>query len=225
MRCRWDEIGKRYYEAGADRGVVYPVQSDGLYTKGAPWNGLIGVTESPSGAEAKPLWANNHKYLTLISAEEYGGTIKAYTSPDEFAECDGTAQPVKGVKLGQQKRKPFGFCYRTLLGNDTENEKHGYVLHLVYGAQASPTDKEHNTLDDDPDAIEMSWEFSTTPVNVTGFDPVASMEIDSTTVDAEKLAALEDILYGKDPTTEDGTDGLDARLPFPDEVIDLLKAA
>lgn len=142
-----------------------------------------------------------------------------------YAECDGTAQPVKGVKLGQQKRKPFGFCYRTLLGNDTENEKHGYVLHLVYGAQASPTDKEHNTLDDDPDAIEMSWEFSTTPVNVTGFDPVASMEIDSTTVDAEKLAALEDILYGKDPTTEDGTDGLDARLPFPDEVIDLLKAA
>ena len=122
MRCRWDEIGKRYYEAGADRGVVYPVQSDGLYTKGAPWNGLIGVTESPSGAEAKPLWANNHKYLTLISAEEYGGTIKAYTYPDEFAECDGTAQPVKGVKLGQQKRKPFGFCYRTLLGNDTENE-------------------------------------------------------------------------------------------------------
>lgn len=225
MRCKWDEIGERYYEAGADRGVVYPVQSDGLYTKGAPWNGLIGVTESPSGAEAKPLWANNHKYLTLISAEEYGGTIKAYTYPDEFAECDGTAQPVKGVKLGQQKRKPFGFCYRTLLGNDTENEKHGYVLHLVYGAQASPTDKEHNTLDDDPDAIEMSWEFSTTPVNVTGFDPVASMEIDSTTVDAEKLAALEDILYGKDPTTEDGTDGLDARLPFPDEVIDLLKAA
>lgn len=225
MRCKWDEIGKRYYEAGADRGVVYPIQPDGLYTKGAPWNGLIGVNESPSGAEAKALWANNHKYLTLISAEEYGGTIKAYTYPDEFAECDGTAQPVKGVKLGQQKRKPFGFCYRTLLGNDTENEKHGYVLHLVYGAQASPTDKEHNTLDDDPDAIEMSWEFSTTPVNVTGFDPVASMEIDSTTVDAEKLAALEDILYGKDPTTEDGTDGLDARLPFPDEVIDLLKAA
>lgn len=225
MRCKWDEIGERYYEAGADRGVVYPIQSDGLYTKGAPWNGLIGVNESPSGAEAKPLWANNHKYLTLISAEEYGGTIKAYTYPDEFAECDGTAQPVKGVKLGQQKRKPFGFCYRTLLGNDTENEKHGYVLHLVYGAQASPTDKEHNTLDDDPDAIEMSWEFSTTPVNVTGFDPVASMEIDSTTVDAEKLAALEDILYGKDPTTEDGTDGLDARLPFPDEVIELLKAA
>lgn len=225
MRCKWDEIGERYYEAGADRGVVYPIQSDGLYTKGAPWNGLIGVNESPRGAEAKPLWANNHKYLTLISAEEYGGTIKAYTYPDEFAECDGTAQPVKGVKLGQQKRKPFGFCYRTLLGNDTENEKHGYVLHLVYGAQASPTDKEHNTLDDDPDAIEMSWEFSTTPVNVTGFDPVASMEIDSTTVDAEKLAALEDILYGKDPTTEDGTDGLDARLPFPDEVIDLLKAA
>lgn len=225
MRCRWDEIGKRYYEAGADRAVVYPVQSDGLYTKGVPWNGLIGVNESPSGAEPKALWANNHKYLTLISAEEYGGTIKAYTYPDEFAECDGTTQPVKGVKLGQQKRKPFGFCYRTLLGNDTENEKHGYVLHLVYGAQASPTDKEHNTLDDDPDAIEMSWEFSTTPVNVTGFDPVASMEIDSTTVDAEKLAALEDILYGKDPTTEDGTDGLDARLPFPDEVIDLLKAA
>lgn len=225
MRCRWDEIGKRYYEAGADRAVVYPVQSDGLYTKGVPWNGLIGVNESPSGAEPKALWANNHKYLTLISAEEYGGTIKAYTYPDEFAECDGTAQPVKGVKLGQQKRKPFGFCYRTLLGNDTENEKHGYVLHLVYGAQASPTDKEHNTLDDDPDAIEMSWEFSTTPVNVTGFDPVASMEIDSTTVDAEKLAALEDILYGKDPTTEDGTDGLDARLPFPDEVIELLKAA
>ena len=225
MRCKWDEIGERYYEAGADRGVVYPIQSDGLYTKGAPWNGLIGVNESPSGAEAKALWANNHKYLTLISAEEYGGTIKAYTYPDEFAECDGTAQPVKGVKLGQQKRKPFGFCYRTLLGNDTENEKHGYVLHLVYGAQASPTDKEHNTLDDDPDAIEMSWEFSTTPVNVTGFDPVASMEIDSTTVDAEKLAALEDILYGKDPNTEDAADGTEPRLPLPDEVIELLKAA
>ena len=205
MRCKWDEIGERYYEAGADRGVVYPIQSDGLYTKGAPWNGLIGVNESPSGAEAKALWANNHKYLTLISAEEYGGTIKAYTYPDEFAECDGTAQPVKGVKLGQQKRKMFGFCYRTLLGNDTE--------------------KEHNTLDDDPDAIEMSWEFSTTPVNVTGLDPVASMEIDSTTVDAEKLAALEDILYGKDPNTEDAADGTEPRLPLPDEVIELLKAA
>lgn len=225
MRCKWDEIGERYYEAGADRGVVYPIQSDGLYTKGAPWNGLIGVNESPSGAEAKALWANNHKYLTLISAEEYGGTIKAYTYPDEFAECDGTAQPVKGVKLGQQKRKMFGFCYRTLLGNDTEKEKHGYVLHLVYGAQASPSDKEHNTLDDDPDAIEMSWEFSTTPVNVTGFDPVASMEIDSTTVDAEKLAALEDILYGKDPNTEDAADDTEPRLPLPDEVIELLKAA
>ena len=225
MRCKWDEIGERYYEAGADRGVVYPIQSDGLYTKGAPWNGLIGVNESPSGAEAKALWANNHKYLTLISAEEYGGTIKAYTYPDEFAECDGTAQPVKGVKLGQQKRKMFGFCYRTLLGNDTEKEKHGYVLHLVYVAQASPSDKEHNTLDDDPDAIEMSWEFSTTPVNVTGFDPVASMEIDSTTVDAEKLAALEDILYGKDPNTEDAADGTEPRLPLPDEVIELLKAA
>ena len=225
MRCKWDEIGERYYEAGADRGVVYPIQSDGLYTKGAPWNGLIGVNESPSGAEAKALWANNHKYLTLISAEEYGGTIKAYTYPDEFAECDGTAQPVKGVKLGQQKRKMFGFCYRTLLGNDTEKEKHGYVLNLVYGAQASPSDKEHNTLDDDPDAIEMSWEFSTTPVNVTGFDPVASMEIDSTTVDAEKLAALEDILYGKDPNAEDAADGTEPRLPLPDEVIELLKAA
>jgi len=225
MRCKWDEIGERYYEAGADRGVVYPIQSDGLYTKGAPWNGLIGVNESPSGAEAKALWANNHKYLTLISAEEYGGTIKAYTYPDEFAECDGTAQPVKGVKLGQQKRKMFGFCYRTLLGNDTEKEKNGYVLHLVYGAQASPSDKEHNTLDDDPDAIEMSWEFSTTPVNVTGFDPVASMEIDSTTVDAEKLAALEDILYGKDPNAEDAADGTEPRLPLPDEVIELLKAA
>lgn len=225
MRCRWDEIGKRLYEAGADRAVVYPVQSDGLYTKGAPWNGLIGVTESPSGAEAKAIWANNHKYLTLISAEEYGGTIKAYTYPPEFAECDGTAQPVKGVKLGQQKRKMFGLCYRTLLGNDTENEKHGYVLHLVYGAQASPSDKEHNTLDDDPDAIELSWEFSTTPVNVTGFDPVASVEIDSTTVDAEKLAALEDILYGKDPTAEDAADGSDPRLPLPDEVLELLKAA
>ena len=225
MRCRWDEIGKRLYEAGADRAVVYPVQSDGLYTKGAPWNGLIGVTESPSGAEAKAIWANNHKYLTLISAEEYGGTIKAYTYPPEFAECDGTAQPVKGVKLGQQKRKMFGLCYRTLLGNDTENEKHGYVLHLVYGAQASPSDKEHNTLDDDPDAIELSWEFSTTPVNVTGFDPVASAEIDSTTVDAEKLAALEDILYGKDPTAEDAADGSDPRLPLPDEVLELLKAA
>ena len=225
MRCRWDEIGKRYYEAGADRGVVYPIQSDGLYTKGAPWNGLIGVNESPSGAEAKALWANNHKYLTLMGAEDFGYTIEAYTYPDEFAECDGTAQPVKGVKLGQQKRKPFGFCYRTLLGNDTENEKHGYVLHLVYGAQASPTDKEHNTLDDDPDVIEMSWEFSTTPVNVTGFDPVASMEIDSTTVDAEKLAALEDILYGKDPNTEDAADGTEPRLPLPDEVIELLKAA
>lgn len=209
----WDKTGERFYETGVDRGVVYPQDGTGAYPKGAAWNGLTNVTLSPSGAEATPLYANNSKYLNLMSAEELGGSIEAYTYPDEFAECDGSASIATGVSIGQQKRKPFGFAYRTLIGNDTEGTTHGYKLHLVYGAMASPSEQANATVNDNPEAKTMSWEFSTTPVVVEGFDPTASLEIDSTKVDAAKLAELEGILYGSGET--------DARLPLPNEVAEL----
>lgn len=209
----WDQTEERLYETGVDRGVVYP-QVAGAYPKGAAWNGLTSVTLSPSGAEPSPLYANNHKYLTLMSVEELGGTIEAYTYPDEFAECNGEASLTTGVTLGQQKRKPFGFCFRNLIGNDTEQTAHGYKIHLVYGALAAPSEESNTTVNDSPEAKTMSWEFSTTPVEVAGFEPTASITIDSTKVDADKLAALELILYG----SEDA----EARLPLPDEVATIM---
>jgi hypothetical protein len=196
-----------------DRGVVYP-QDKGTYPKGEAWNGLISVTKSPSGAEATPLWANNHKYANLISAEELGFSIEAYTYPDSFAVCNGEAEVVAGVYAGQQKRTPFGFTYRTMIGNDTEGTKAGYKITLIYGAYAAPAEDADTTINDSPEAKTMSWECTTTPVDMTGFEPTASLEIDSTKVDAEKLAALEAVLYGSEDQ--------EARLPLPDEVATLV---
>ena len=206
----WDQTGKRLYETGVKQGVLYVQDAGGTYPKGVAWNGLTTVTESPSGAEATALYADDIKYLNLISTEELGGTIEAYTYPDEFAECDGSASIATGVYIGQQARKTFGLCYRTTLGNDVDNNAHGDKLHLIYGAIAAPSEKAYNTINDSPEAITFSWEFSTTPVNVNGFKPTASITIDSTKVDAEKLTALEKILYGD---TE-----VEPRLPLPDEV-------
>ena len=213
----WDKTGERYYETGVKQGVLYPIDNQGTYPKGVAWNGLTNVTESPSGAEATALYADDIKYLNLISTEEFGGTIEAYTYPDEFAECDGSASLATGVYIGQQPRKTFGLCYRTTVGNDVDNNNYGYKLHLVYGALASPSEKAYATINDSPEAITFSWEFSTTPVNVTGFKPTACITIDSTKVDPQKLAALEAILYGGDEA--------EARLPLPDEVAQIISAA
>ena len=214
-RIVWDKTGERYYETGVKQGVLYPIQSDGKYTKGVAWNGLTAVTESPSGAEATPLYADDIKYLNLISNEEFGCTIEAYTYPDEFAECDGSAALAAGVMIGQQKRKIFGLSYRTAFGNDVDGTDHGYKLHLVYGCLAAPSEKAYATINDSPEAITFSWEVTTTPVSVTGFKPTSQITIDSTKVKAEKLTALEDILYGKDG--ESGT-ATEPRLPLPDEI-------
>ena len=214
-RIVWDKTGERYYETGVKQGVLYPIQSDGKYTKGVAWNGLTAVTESPSGAEATPLYADDIKYLNLISNEEFGCTIEAYTYPDEFAECDGSAALATGVMIGQQKRKIFGLSYRTAFGNDVDGTDHGYKLHLVYGCLAAPSEKAYATINDSPEAITFSWEVTTTPVSVTGFKPTSQITIDSTKVEAEKLIALEDILYGKDG--ESGT-ATEPRLPLPDEI-------
>lgn len=210
----WDQTGERLYETGVKQGVLYVQAAGGTYPKGVAWNGLTTVTESPSGAEATALYADDIKYLNLISTEELGGTIEAYTYPDEFAECDGSASIATGVYIGQQARKTFGLCYRTTLGNDVDNNAHGYKLHLIYGAIAAPSEKAYNTINDSPEAITFSWEFSTTPVNVNGFKPTASITIDSTKVNAEKLTALEKILYGD---TE-----VEPRLPLPDEVAQVM---
>lgn len=219
-RITWDDTGKRLYETGVKMGVLYPVQSDGAYSKGVAWNGLTAVTESPSGAEATALYADDIKYLNLISNEEFGATIEAYTYPDEFAECDGSAALATGVMIGQQKRKTFGLCYRTALGNDVDGSDYGYKLHMVYGCLAAPSEKSYATINDSPEAITFSWEVSTTPVSVTGFKPTSQITIDSTKVNAEKLAALEDILYGKAGDESNGP-----RLPLPDEVATLMADA
>ena len=221
----WDATGKRYYETGVDHGVLYPQDSSGTYPKGIAWNGLTAVTESPSGAEATPLYADNIKYLNLISAEEFGATVEAYTYPDEFAQCDGSAEIVPGVMIGQQNRKSFGLCYRTTMGNDVDGNSYGYKLHIIYGASASPSEKSYATINDSPEAITFSWELKTTPVNVTGFKPTASITIDSNKVDPGKLASLEEILYGKDPTELGGSDGVEPRLPLPDEIVSIIGAA
>ena len=211
----WDQTGERYYETGVRQGVLYPMQEGGVYTKGVAWNGLTAVTESPSGAEATALYADDIKYLNLLSTEEFGCTIEAYTYPDEFAECDGSASLAAGVNIGQQKRKTFGLCYRTVLGNDVDNNDYAYKLHLVYGCLASPSEKAYSTINDSPDAITFSWEVTTTPVAVTGFKPTACITIDSTKANAEKLTALEAILYGDGET--------EARLPLPNEIATLMK--
>ena len=210
----WDKTGERLYETGVKQGVLYVQDSGGTYPKGVAWNGLTAVTESPSGAEATPLYADDIKYLNLMSTEELGGTIEAYTYPDEFAECDGSASIATGVYIGQQPRKTFGMCYTTTVGNDVDSNAHGYKLHLIYGALASPSEKAYSTINDSPEAITFSWEFSTTPVNVTGFKPTANIVIDSTKATPEKLAALEKILYGD---TE-----VEPRLPLPNEVAQVM---
>lgn len=194
----WDAIGEHIYETGLKNGVLYPVNASGEYTPGVAWNGLSSVSETPSGAEANPIYADDIKYLNLYSAEEFGATVEAYTYPDEWAECDGSANLADGVVLGQQDRKTFGLCYRTVLGNDVDGDQHGYKLHLIYGCKASPSERQYQTINDSPEAVTFSWEISTIPVNVTGHKPVSCITIDSTKADATKLATLEDILYGVD---------------------------
>ena len=208
----WDVTGERLFETGVDHGVLY-LANGGVYDTGYAWNGLTAVTESPSGAEATAQYADNIKYLNLISAEDFGGTIEAFTYPTAFAQCDGTAFPQQGVSVGQQARKGFGFSFRTRLGNDTNGSDNGYKLHLVYGALAAPSEKAYNTINDSPEAMTFSWEFTTTPVAVTGLKPTALMTIDSTKVSAAALATLENALYG--------TEATNARLPLPDEVISI----
>lgn len=227
----WDNTGERLYETGVSKGVLYPIQPGGVYTKGVAWNGLAAVTESPSGAEATGLYADNIKYLNLISAEEFGGTIEAYMAPDEFAECDGSVEVAPGVYAGQQSRKMFGLAYTTIIGNDVDSNDHGYEIHLVYGCMASPSEKGYESVNDSPAALTLSWDFTTTPVNITSvvdgvtkLKPTATLVFKSTKVDAKKMAALEEILYGKDPTGADTNDGVEPRLPLPDEIISIMKA-
>lgn len=213
MELTWDQVGERTFETGVDHGVLYIPDESGNYDSAFPWNGLTTVTESPSGAEGNPQYADNIKYLNLISAEEFGATIEAFTYPEEFSECDGTAIPSAGVAVGQQGRKVFGLCYRTRLGNDLLGVDYGYKLHLIYGAQAAPSEKAYSTINDTPEAITFSWELTTSPVAVAGHKPTASLTIDSTKVDPADLATLEDMLYG--------TEGNDPELPLPGTVIAL----
>ena len=210
----WDESGKRTYETGVRKGVLYLQDTQGAYTKGVAWNGLTAVTESPSGAEPTALYADDIKYLELFSAEEFGATIEAYTYPAEFEKCDGSASLGTGVTIGQQDRATFGLCYRTVLGNDVKGSEFGYKLHLIYGAKAKPSEKGYQTINDSPEAITFSWEISTTPVNVSGFKPTACVTIDSTKIDPDKLAQIETLLYG-DISQE-------AKLPLPDEIAGII---
>lgn len=216
----WDKTSERYYETGVSRGVFYPMKAgkgETGYGNGVAWNGLSAVTESPSGAEANAIYADDMKYLSLMSAEEYGLTIEAYTYPDEFAVCDGSAELTTGVTIGQQGRKAFGFCYRTVVGNDTDGNDYGYKIHIVYNCIASPSEKAYATINDSPEAITFSWEVTTTPVEVKDKKPTAYLTIDCTKLDAEKIKKIEDKLYG--------TDDAESTLPMPDEIADLLKAA
>lgn len=217
VKLAWDEVGAKTYETGVDHGVLYIPGGDGNYDDGVAWNGLVTVTESPSGAESNPQYADNIKYLNLISAEEFAATIEAFTYPKEFEQFDGLHVPTPGVALGQQRRGSFGLSYRTRLGNDVEGDDFGYKLHLVYGCQAAPSEKAYSSVNDSPEAITFSWELTTTPVAVTGHRPTANITINSTEVDADSLAALELILYGDV--------AVDPRLPLPDEVIALFEGA
>lgn len=213
----WDAVGEHIFETGVRNGVLYLKDAEGAYNTGVAWNGLTSVSESPEGAEATDLYADDVKYLTLMSAENFKATIEAYTYPQEFEECDGSASIATGVVIGQQTRKPFGLCYRTSIGNDTDGNEHGYKLHIVYGCQASPSEKQYSTINDSPEAITFSWEVNTTPVNVTGKKPTATLIIDSTKADKAKLTALEAILYGSEQT--------EPRLPLPDEIATLMTTA
>ena len=213
----WDQTGSHYYETGVKKGVLYLQTAEGKYENGVAWNGLTAVTESPSGAEATPLYADDIKYLNLMSVEEFGATVEAYTYPDEFAACDGSAELVAGISIGQQPRSVFGMSYVTTIGNDTAGNKHGYKIHIIYGAMAAPTEKAYATINDSPEAITFSWELTTTPVSVNGHEPTASVTIDSTKVDKTKLEALEEVLYGSESQP--------ARLPLPDEIVTLVGAA
>lgn len=219
-KLEWDKTGEREYETGVSNCALYVRDSKGTYPKGVAWNGISSISESPSGAEANPIYADNIKYLNLISVEEYAATIEAFMYPDEFEECDGTKELTPGVTIGQQERKTFGLAYKTLLGNDTDGDAHGYKIHIIYGALASPSEKSHETVNDSPEVASFSWEINTTPVEVTGAKPTASLEIDSTKSDPTKLAALEKILFGSDEG-ESAT----ARLPLPDEIKTLMTAA
>lgn len=216
-RLVWDQTGQKTYETGVNQGVLYVRDDEGKYGNGVVWNGLTAVTESPSGAEPSPLYADNIKYLNLMSTEEFGATVEAYTYPDEFAVCDGSAEIATGVMIGQQARKTFGLSYKTLLGNDLDGDSYGYKLHIIYGALAAPSEKGYATVNDSPEAITFSWELSTTPVSVTGHKPTATVVIDSTKVDETKLKALEDLLYG--------TEDKEASLPMPDEIVALIGEA
>ena len=213
----WDESGKRLYETGVEKGVLYVQGENGTYEKGVAWNGLTAVTESPSGAEPTALYADDIKYLELFSAEEFGATIEAYTYPAEFEACDGSASLGEGVTIGQQDRKAFGLCYRTIVGNDVKGNENGYKLHLIYGAKAKPSEKAYATVNDSPEAVTFSWEVTTTPVNVAGFKPTASVTIDSTKITPEKLKLIEDKLYG--------TASEEATLPLPDEIKQIIAGA
>lgn len=213
-KLKFDEVGERFYETGTRKGVLYDYnETSKEYDAGYAWNGLTSVSENPSGAEASKLYADDIHYLTMISAEEYGMTIEAYSSPEEFDKCDGTAEIATGVFMGQQNRKMFGFSWQTRIGNDTSGNEYGYKIHLVYGCKASPSQKQYQTINDSPEAMTLSWEVTTTPVDVEDYKPTATITIDSTKVDADKLADLEDILYGTENTT--------ARLPLPDEIMSL----
>lgn len=219
-KLTWDNTSERLYETGVKNGVLYVQAADGSYGKGVAWNGLTAVTESPSGAEANPLYADDIKYLELMSNEEFGGTIEAYTYPEEFAACDGSASLAKGVTIGQQARKAFGFSYITTVGNDTEGNDYGYKVHIVYGAKASPSEKEYATINDSPEAITFSWEFTTTPVSVAGHKPTAHVEIDSTKVgDDDKMAALLALLHGGE------AEGSDPKLPTVEEIVAIFEEA
>ena len=213
----WDESGKRLYETGVEKGVLYVQGENGEYQNGVAWNGLTAVTESPSGAEPTALYADDIKYLELFSAEEFGATIEAYTYPEEFEACDGSASLGTGVTIGQQDRKAFGICYRTVVGNDVKGNEHGYKLHLVYGAKAKPSEKAYATVNDSPEAVTFSWEVTTTPVNVAGFKPTATVTIDSTKIQPDKLKAIEDKLYG--------TQDQEPALLMPDEIKQIITGA
>lgn len=215
MRLEWDKTGERLYETGVDRGVLYPFAAGGTYGTGVPWNGLSAVNESPSGAEPTALYANNSKYVTLMSAEELGLTIEAYTYPEEFEPCDGSSEISEGVIIGQQDREHFGFSYRSLIGNDESGNNHGYKLHLVYDCLASPAEKNRSTVNDSPDVSPFSWSVSTTPVSVDGHKPTSMLTLDSTKIPAEKLAIIEEKLYG--------TADAEPTLPLPNEIVELLK--
>lgn len=220
-RMKWDQIGERLYETGLDHGVLFPMNDAGKYAAGVPWNGLSAVNETPSGGEPTAVWADNMKYLNLLSAEDFGATVEAFTYPPEFAACDGDVEVAPGVTIGQQDRKMFGMSYRSLIGNDVSKQAYGYKIHLIYGGQVSPSERNHETLNDSPEPSPMSWELSTTPVDVPGFKPTAHMVIDSTKTSKEKMALIEDIIYGKDAV--DGSEAVASRLPMPEEVIKLMK--